>query len=146
VTVFLRDPAYVRLHRAPGVVQLLSATDTFGDPHTVVDGLVPPEGATWDGPASLVLRSRDSVVEVAVPAGDVVGVLLSVDGNDAYAVRCTLDDGFMPVIGTTGVERNNGMRTRMIFSDQLRDCRTIQIFPDDGDGSYSLGEVAFLRR
>jgi hypothetical protein len=147
VYAYLEDTDYPRDHRVLADPAGVRAYDVRGDPRTVTDGLVPEEGTSWDSPVSLVLASEASAVEVALPPGDLVGVLLSADGNDRYALSCVGADGLAWVLGPTRPDQAQaGMRTRLLFSESLRACRSIEVKPVAGDGAYSIGELGFLRR
>jgi hypothetical protein len=146
ICVFLEQPGYLRKHRLVTKISVVSATGVAGDPELVVDGVVPDEGAPWDSPQSAILLSETSKLEIAVPPGDLVGLFLSVDGNDIYALGCVRDGGGVVPIGTTPPIWYLGMRTRMVFSEILGGCRSIVVSPQGGDGLYSLAEIGFVTR
>jgi hypothetical protein len=147
VYAYLEDTDYPRDHRVLGDPAGVRAYDVRGDLRTLTDGLVPEEGTSWDSPVSLVLASEASAVEIALPPGDLVGMLLSADGNDRYALRCVGADGLAWVLGPTRPDQAQaGMRTRLLFSESLRACRSIEVKPVAGDGAYAIGELGFLRR
>jgi hypothetical protein len=140
---YVEDPLYFGQHRFAGRVALVGAHDVVGDPAVTVDGILPPTGTRWDGPASVVLSSTQSWLEVAVPAG-VNGVFLSVDGNDTYAVRCVEGGGRTRELGTVISGAAIGMGTGLLFTDDLRSCLTVRVSPVSGDQYYSVAEIGFL--
>jgi hypothetical protein len=148
VYAYLEDTHYLQDHRVLGDPAGVRAYDVRGDPRTVTDGVIPEEGTSWDSPVSLVLTSEASAVEIALPTGeDVVGVFLSADGNDRYALRCVGADGLVWFLGPAHPDQAQaGMRTRLLFSGSLPACRAIEVKPVSGDGAYSIGELGFLRR
>lgn len=145
---YLQDTLYVQEHRLLPDPAGLSASGTIlGDPRISIDGVIPGEGSIWDSPASVVLTSEQSALEVAVPPGDLVGIFLSCDGNDLYSLRCLGADGLRWLVGPASPERaEEGMRTHLVFSEALHSCRRIEVKAQSGDGAYSIGELGFLRR
>jgi hypothetical protein len=147
VYVYLEDTHYLQDHRVLGDPAGVRTYEVRGDPRTVTDGVIPEEGTSWDSPVSVVLASEASAVEVALPPGDLVGVFLSADGNDRYALRCVGADGLVWFLGPAQPEQAQaGMRTRLLFTESLPACRAIEVKPVSGDGAYSIGELGFLRR
>jgi hypothetical protein len=144
--VYLEEPGYVRKHRLVTKISVVSATGVAGDPELAVDGVVPDEGTPWDSPRSLILLSETSKLEITVPPGDLTGLFLSADGNDTYALRCVRASGSIVPIGMTSTVPGYGMRTRLVFSQILGGCRSIELSPQEGDGLYSLGEIGFVTR
>ena len=145
--VYLQEAGYLRKHRLPAKLSVVSATGVVGDPDRAVDGVLPEEGTPWDSPQSLVLQSPASKLEITVPAGNPTGLFLSVDANDIYAIRCFRTSGEPVVIGTSAPTIDEyGMRTRLVFSEGLDECRSIEVSPQQGDGFYSLGEIGFVTR
>jgi hypothetical protein len=143
--VYLEDPAYLRAHQISGPAVLVRAAGTAGDPRVATDGFIPVESSAWDGPWSVILESKDSFLEVAVPRRRLIGLYLSVAGDDGYAVSCLRPDGSFAPLGTTSPdERESGMRTRLVFSDALATCSAIRIGPREDGGKHSIGEVGFL--
>jgi len=145
---YLQDTLYVQEHRLlPDPASLSASGSIRGDPRIAIDGVIPGEGSIWDSPASVVLASEQSALEVAVPPGDLVGIFLSCDGNDLYSLRCLGADGLRWLVGPTSPDRaEEGMRTRLLFSESLRSCGRIEVKAQSGDGAYSIGELGFLRR
>jgi hypothetical protein len=138
-----KDPEWLERHlrRAPG--RALGAKGTHGELSVVVDGRVPEEGSTWDGPGSLVLESMDSFITVAVPKGPVVAVVISADNNDTYVVSVSGDGATFEEIGVLPTVPRIGMRERALFSTKLRGACALRITPKKGDGAFSVGEVSF---
>jgi hypothetical protein len=140
---YVEDPTYLERHRFAGKVALVGAHEVIGDPAVTVDGAVPPTGTRWDSPASVVLPSTRSWLEVAVPTG-VNGMFLSIDGNDIYAVRCLEGGGGTRELGTVVSGAAIGMGTGLVFADGLESCLTVRVSPVSGDKYYSVAEIGFL--
>jgi hypothetical protein len=144
-TAIVFEPSGGLVHsRRPGRGRVLSAAGAIGDPALAADGIVPEEGAAWNSPLSVTLTSTASQIQIAVPAEPLVGVFVSADGNDAYAVRCIGADGAVSQLGVVPTDPGAGMRTDTIFSSTLAACRAIAVSPLGGDGLYSIGEIGFL--
>jgi hypothetical protein len=145
IGVYLEDPDYLRAHRVSAPAVLIRAAGTVGDPSVAVDGVIPIESAAWDGPWSVILKSKESFLELAVPQKRLIGIYLSAAGDDGYAVSCLHPDGSTDQLGTTSPnERESGMRMRLILSDVLAACSTIRIGPREDEGAHSIGEIGFL--
>ena len=145
VSVYLEESGYLRRHRIDSSASVpTSISGVEGDPRLVVDGIVPIEGTRWDSPQSVILASTDSSLLVAVPRDAVIGLFLSADGNDTYTIRCVGTDESLSWslgVGSPAV----GMRTRLLFSNELSRCQAIEVAPTAGDGAYSIAEIGFLR-
>jgi len=144
--VVLQPAGALIRNRRPGPGRLLSATGTTGDPAVAVDGIVPVDGTEWSSPASVILTTTASAIEVAVPDGPLAGVFVSADGNDGYAVDCVAVDGKKSRLGSIPDDRGGGMQTDVIFSSALAGCRSVVVSPVGGDDAYSIGEIGFLVR
>lgn len=142
---FVADPDYVREHRLAESPRLISATGVAGEPQRAVDGVIPPDGTPWDSALSVVLKSTDSTIEVAVPQADVDGLFLSADGSDTYAILCRSEGGTFS-LGSILAGVPIGMGTGVLVSPKLQSCRSVMVEPEHGDGYYSIGEIGFLRR
>ena len=140
----LKDPHWLERHVRRGRGRVLATAKTRGDPSVVADGQVPDDGTAWDAPGNLVFEARDSFVTLAVPDGPVVGVLVSADNNDSYAVEVSRDGAVFEEIGVLPESAKPGMRERPLFSARLRGARALRILPRDGDGAWSVGEVSFV--
>ncbi len=151
VGVFLQEADYFEHHRLNARLSIVAATGVLGDPACAVDGVIPPEGADWKSSLTVVLGTASTnALEVTVPPGDLAGVFLSVDGNDDYAVNCIGPGGESSRLGEVpvraqGQQLEAGMRTRVLFSNALAACRSVEVTPLQGDGFYSVGEIGFLR-
>jgi hypothetical protein len=143
--VYLEDPEFLRQHRIEAPAIFIRAVGTTGDPRVAVDGVIPVESTAWDGPWSVNLNSKGSFLEVAVPPRPLIGLYMSVAGDDGYAVSCLHPDGSTAPLGTTSPdERESGMRTRLIFSNLLTACSAIRVDPDEAGDTHSIGEIGFL--
>jgi hypothetical protein len=140
---YVQDPTYLEQHRLVGRVALVGAHDVVGDPARVVDGEIPATATAWSSPASVILPSTASWLEVAVPAG-ADGMFLSVDGNDTYVIRCVGGGGQTSDIGTVDSGIPNGMGVGLVFPDGLSSCLSVRVSPLTGDNYYSVAEIGFL--
>jgi len=147
VFVFLEPAGFLEHHRTLVATSVVSASGISGNAHLIVDGKIPIDGSSWNSAASVVLPTTSSSVTVAVPKERVDGFFASVDGNDLYTIRCV---GGPDLSWSIGVEEPNqgatGMRTRLLFSDRIGECKAIQLAPASGDGDYSVAEIGFLRK
>jgi hypothetical protein len=147
VSAYLEEPGFLARHRLPSAPALLSSTGIDRDPHLAADGVMPPNGTPWDSPASAIFHSPASSLAVRVPPGDVIGVVVSVDGNDLYTIRCGAHPELSWSIGAKEPQEGlGGMQTRFVFSDRIESCEGLELRPVSGDGLFSVGEIAFLHK
>jgi hypothetical protein len=146
VVVYVEPPAFLEHHRIPIGPTLVDAIGVERNAQIAVDGVVPANGTSWDSPASVILRDQSSALIVkSLPEAS--GVFVSVDGNDLYAISCASQPDLKWNVGAaTPADGVIGMQTRIVVSEAVARCPTIEVRPVAGDGFYSIAEIGFLRR
>ncbi len=112
----------------------------------VTDGAVAQEGAQWNAPAAVTFDTGAGQItyDFGQPQS-VVALYLQADANDSYKVMGSSD-------GTAGnyellveienvVDRGHGLRARSVQIAPAR-VRTLRVEMGQGDGLYSLSELA----
>jgi hypothetical protein len=125
---------------------LVSVRGIRGQAERVTDGEWPADETAWDSPASVVLTSSESYIEVSVPRTPADGVFLSVDSGDTYVVDCFDSAGRLWPLGSVVAGDTVGTGTGLLLSDRLSSCESIKVHATGGDGYYSVAEVGFFRR
>lgn len=140
------EPAHLLDEQRLPPPSLVEAVGVIDDPRRIVDGVVPPDGSSWNTSLTARLQSTSSTLTLTVPKANVAGLFMSADGNDLYAVRCA-DRNLSWEIGVPQADAGmNGMHTMRLYTNELAGCPSITVAPAAGDGMFSIGEVGFLRQ
>ena len=121
-----------------------------GDGAIVTDGVVAPEGASWD--AATAVRLDTEAASVTFDFGEprsVSAFILQADANDTYSISGSLDGspGSYKVLtqAVNVVVRGHGLRARLIEMPPAT-LRFLRVGEANGDGNYSISEFsAFCR-
>ncbi len=103
-------------------------------------------GGAWDAPANLVFRSPG--VRVRLPGtSHAAEIDVGLDANDTYRVVLLSHGVPLTAIEAAPVRGGSGLATRRLpvpDVDALTGFDVVEIRPEHGDGSYSLGHLALL--
>ena len=124
----------------------VEAQDVTGVPSLVTDGSVGPEGTVWDGPVAVILSNGGAALTYDLGGVRSIGALvLQADANDTYKVLGSADGtpGSYKLLALLAnvVDRGPGLRTRAVRFPAA-DVRYLRVGPGDGDGAYSIAELA----
>lgn len=123
--------------------RILGTSGTRGDPEQIVSGRLLEEGSDWNAEGTLLFDGADSSVTLSVPA-KATGLALLADSNDTWRLECSRDGSTFEFVGLIPFTNGHGLRTREMHLRGLTNCSHLRIFPQDGDGMFSIGAVTFL--
>jgi spermidine synthase len=122
-----------------------ASSEIEGDPAVVTDGAASPEGAPWDAPTGILLRSRGSVTYDLGEPKIVSAFFVQADANDTYEISGSTtgtEDSFVRLGEVDNVvDRGGGLRNRTVKTSPL-EVRYVRIGNAKGDGSFSISEFA----
>ncbi len=105
------------------------------------DGAIVSEGADWNGPRAARIESGAGNISFDLGAPVHVGqVWVQADANDVYVVQGSLDGQQWFEVGAIPIVDGHGLRARSIATNH--EVRHLRIGEPEGDGLYSLSEVA----
>jgi spermidine synthase len=139
-----------------GTVNLLAGklpkqqSEVHGDAALVTDGAIVHDGAEWDAPAAITIESRAGGLTYDLGQPTTIGaIFVQADANDIYLVSGSVDGtpGTFKLIAQAGnvVDDGPGLRTRAMTIVPER-FRYLRIAPGEGDGYFSLAELALFCR
>ncbi|HEY6477726.1 MAG TPA: hypothetical protein VI456_14190, partial [Polyangia bacterium] len=121
-----------------------------GDASLVTDGAIVPDGAEWDAPEAITVDSRAGSLTYDLGQPATIGALfVQADANDVYLVSGSLDGtpGSFKLLAQAAniVDQGPGLRSRTMTIVPER-LRYLRIAPGDGDGYFSIAELAVFCR
>jgi len=108
-------------------------------PERLVDGVLAPGGAAWNGadaaeldPAAVVDWDLGAVQPIA-------GVCLQADNNDQYLISTSLDGVSWRPLWSSGTRDEPGLQTRLALLSAR--ARWVRLTAGEGDGRFSVAEL-----
>jgi len=137
----LDQPGWLSSRTLPDPLSLVAWSALRGEPGLLVDGVAPPEGASWEDSGCVAFRSARSWVTLALPPGPIGGLAALADNDDAYCVEASADGQRWEAVGELGPRDYPGVRLRVLFAPALDGARYVRLSARGGDGLYALCEV-----
>jgi spermidine synthase len=127
---------------------LAVAEGVVGDVALITDGVVVPEGATWDAPQAVRLIGAETSLTFDLGRSRSVSALyIQADANDVYRISASRDGApgsFEPITEIENVvdQRGHGLRSRTLSLPAPVKVRYLRLADARGDGFFSLSELA----
>lgn len=115
-------------------------------PARMTDGIVPPEGSSWNSNRTSIFRDRSSFVQYDLGKEEkIAAAALLADNNDDYVVTVSSDGVEFRRLWLAKRSRASGLRWRTT-QDLDGSARFVRITPGKGDRALSVAEFALYRQ
>lgn len=116
-----------------------SADGHAGDPQTVIDGVVPPDGAGQD--QVLELHGTSSSVSLALPGLHVRELEAVVDGEDTFVVEASADGHAYDRVADIPRLPQPGLKPRRVALSRTGPWRGLRLVPTSVEGHHAIAEL-----
>ena len=118
--------------------------DLRGSGAVVTDGVVGPEGASWDAPVAVTFGPGGSITYDFGQTRSIGALFIQADANDIYKLTGSVNGVPGSFTGLADmadvVDRGHGLRTRSVQFAPVA-VRYLRVSPGTGDGMFSISEL-----
>ena len=111
----------------------------------ITDGVIAPEGASWDAPVAVTFGSGGSITFDLGRSRSIGALFIQADANDTYDIDGSVDGRPGSFVSLTEVHnvvsRGHGLRTRTGTFDPVS-IRYLRVAAGTGDAMFSIAELA----
>ena len=110
-------------------------------PDQSADGILAPDGDSWDTPLTTILRTPQDNLEFDLGEAKAIdAAFIQADNNDTYTLAGSLDGQAFTPFWVAPAVQSPGVRARNVQNLHAR-ARYVRVTAAGGDGAYSLADV-----